>query len=543
MQNSIEISVGPYQSVLDETLAQAQEDNLVARIWDRDHSVWAASPDEISNRLGWLNIAERMQGEVEDLLEFAELVSKHGISKVLLLGMGGSSLAPEVFSKIFGATQGYPSLSVLDTTDPRAVREKMNTHDPARTLYIVATKSGGTVETISFFKTFYNQAVSKLGRHEAGQHFVAITDPGSKLAKLAEEHSFRRAFLNDSDIGGRFSALSYFGLVPAALLGVDLKKLLERAVAMAKQCRAEKTGRNPGLLLGLTIGALANKGRDKLTFVMPKEISPFGDWVEQLIAESTGKASKGILPVLNNDWADASSFGDDRLVLETNLTGAGGVKDDKTPRVSLAWQDKYDIGAQFFLWKFATAVAGYVLNIQPFNQPNVEAAKILAREMVAAFEEEGQLPEQKRTALSAEAVNELLSAPEPGAYVAVQAYTPSNAAATSALHGLKAVIERKTKIACTVGFGPRFLHSTGQLHKGDAGKGLFLQILDAGRAEDLPIPVEVGSGDSAMSYEVLKQAQAAGDAQALIEGGRKVLQARMDGDFAAEIQALVTEMR
>ena len=542
MQNSVKLNTGKYQAAIDNAIKYAQKDNLVARVWQRDHSVWAESADEISNRLAWLDIAERMQTEVTKLAYFADSVNKHGIGKVLLLGMGGSSLAPEVLSNVFGAAEGHPSLSVLDSTDPRAVREKMDAHDPSQTLYIVATKSGGTVETISFFKTFYNQAAAKLGKNEAGQHFVAITDPGSKLAKLAEEHAFRRTFLNDPNIGGRFSALSYFGLVPAALLGVDLKKWLERAVTMAEACRHEEAGKNPGALLGLAMGALAEEGRDKLTFIMPDEISSFGDWAEQLIAESTGKAGKGILPVVGNDWGHASAFGEDRLVAEIGSSGGDGDESGETPSVSVVWHDDYDIGAQFFLWEFATAVAGHVMGIQPFNQPNVEAAKVLAREMVAAFEEEGRLPELKRVGLNADAVNELLAKAKPGAYVAIQAYAPASATALEVLRELKATIEHKSKLACTVGFGPRFLHSTGQLHKGNAGKGLFLQILDDGSAEDLPIPDEVGVEDSTMSYEVLKQAQAAGDAGALIEGGREVLQAKVDGEFAAEIQNLIAEI-
>jgi glucose-6-phosphate isomerase len=532
MNNILEMQLGNYQESVDSAIMNAQAENLIERIWAKNHLVWSENPEEISNRLGWLDIADRMQEQIPNLEDFAEKTISTGIENVLLLGMGGSSLAPEVFSKVFTSRLGFPKFSILDSTDPRAVIKKMDSHDPKTTLYIVATKSGGTVETISLFKVFYNQAAESLGKI-AGEQFVAITDPGSKLEALAEEHNFRKVFINDPNIGGRYSALSYFGLIPAALMGIDLAKLLKQAIVMARDCRRPEISQNPGARLGITLGVVAEQARDKLTLVIHEDFSAFGDWVEQLVAESTGKSGKGILPVLGNSWLDEDNFSQDRLML--NLSAKQKVEivnPHNLPSITIDWEDPYQIGAQIFLLEFATAIAGHIMGIHPFNQPNVESAKVLTRNLVAAFEKEGRNPERERNSLNANSIFEYLKNASEGDYICLQAYTEPNLGNSKALLKLKIALENYTKLACTFGFGPRFLHSTGQLHKGDRGNGYFIQMLDSVDNTDLDIPKVAGNKAASISFKLLKQAQAAGDAAALIEGGRNVLETEITGNFA-----------
>jgi glucose-6-phosphate isomerase len=538
MNNILEMQLGNYQESVDSAIMNAQAENLIERIWAKDHLLWSENPEEISNRLGWLDIADRMQDQISALEKFAESVVNSGIEKVLLLGMGGSSLAPEVFSKVFESKLGFPKFSILDSTDPRAVIKKMESHDPKNTLYIVATKSGGTVETISLFKVFFKQAADSLGKL-AGEQFVAITDPGSKLEELAKEYKFQKVFISDPNIGGRYSALSYFGLVPAALLGIDLAKLLNHAIAIAKDCRQTDISKNPGAQLGITLGVLAEQSRDKLTIISPQEFSAFGDWVEQLVAESTGKFGKGILPVLGNSWRDEDNFSLDRLVL--NLSGKQHTKNVNPhilPSITIDWEDAYQIGANIFLMEFATAVAGHIMSIHPFNQPNVESAKVLARKLVTVFEKEGQNPERERKSLNANIILDHIKNTSTGDYICLQAYTEPNPENSKAMLNLKLALENHTKLACTYGFGPRFLHSTGQLHKGDRGNGYFIQMIDSVGNTDLEIPKAAGNKESAISFELLKQAQASGDAAALIEGERNVLETEITGNFAEQVTSI-----
>jgi transaldolase/glucose-6-phosphate isomerase len=402
------VSLGSYQGAVDAALDEMVENSIIARIWAHDHTVWKPEPAEITNRLGWLHIAEAMSEDVPRLEAFVADVRAAGYTHALLLGMGGSSLAPEVFRKTFGVAPGHLDLSVLDSTDPGAVLAHEQRLDLTRTLFVVSTKSGGTVETLSFFKYFYNRVAEAVGADGAGEHFIAITDPGSKLADLAERYNFRAAFLNDTNIGGRYSALSYFGLVPAALVGVDVPRLLDDAMSMA--CAAEScvaARDNPAAVLGATLGELARAGRDKVTFITSSEIASFGDWVEQLIAESTGKEGKGILPVVGEPVGSPDVYGDDRvfvyLRLEedgTNDSAVQALEDAGHPVVRLRLRDLYDLGGQFFLWEMATAVASHRLAINPFDQPNVEAAKVLGRRMVAEYTDTGALPAGEATPLT-----------------------------------------------------------------------------------------------------------------------------------------------
>lgn len=535
----IQAQLGAYQAAVDQALAQMAAADVLKRIEQRDYTVWRDDPAEIRNRLGWLDAPAGMGTTVPRLQALRQTLQAEGYSDVLLLGMGGSSLAPEVFYNIFGGDPAGLRLAVLDSTDPGAVLAQAARLNPATTLFIVATKSGGTVETFSFFKYFYNWTVDALGAEVAGAHFVAITDPGSKLQAVAGQLQFRDTFLADPNVGGRYSALTFFGLLPAALVGVDVAQLLDRAQAVRK---------DDGATLGAILGALAKAGRDKVTFVTSPALANFGDWVEQLIAESTGKDGTGILPVVGEALGDPAVYGADRLFVYLRLAGADaaqGAHDAALaalaaaghPVVTIRLHDLYDVGGQFFLWELATAVAGHLLGIQPFDQPNVESAKVLARQMVAAYHELGRLPEDTPAPLSSTALRAFLAASRPGDYIALQAYVPPTPATTAALNALRLALRDRLHLATTVGYGPRFLHSTGQLHKGDGNNGLFIQFT-ADVLQDAPIPDEAGAAASGMSFGVLIQAQALGDGQALRDAGRRVIRFHLDTDVVGGLERL-----
>ena len=557
----MELHLGPLREPVRQGLARADDEGLMRRIQARDHRVWKPDPTEISDRLGWLDIATRMEPEIAGLERFAATVRGAGYTDVLLLGMGGSSLAPEVLARTFGPQPDGLRLAVLDSTDPRAVAARVAPLDLRRTLFLVSTKSGGTVETFSLFKYCYNRVAEELGREAAGEHFVAITDPGSGLADTAARYAFRRTFLGDPTIGGRYSALSVFGLVPAALLGLDLKTLLRRGRQAAAGAAAEQPAGDDGnvaLRLGIVLGTAAAAGRDKLTLLCGAELASFGDWVEQLIAESTGKEGRGIVPVVGEPLGPASEYGSDRLFVwlrhgadQATADLAQRLRAADQPLVTLQLEDRYDLAAQFFVWEVATAVAGALLGINPFDQPNVEAAKVQARQMVAAYQAEGRLPAEEpalrgdglalygavRGSTPAQALAGFLDAAPAGSYLALQAYVPPTGETDAALQGLRRAARARTGLATTSGYGPRFLHSTGQLHKGDAGRGRCLQIVTAS-VPDLPIPDRAGEPAAALSFDVLKQAQALGDRQALVAGGRAVLTVHVTGDPAAALGKL-----
>jgi transaldolase/glucose-6-phosphate isomerase len=533
--------LGEYQPAVDAALMEMLSERIIDRIWAHDHTVWKPDPNEISNRLGWLDIAERMQDAIPKLVTLAESLRWEGYQQAVLLGMGGSSLAPEVLYKTFGQREGFLDLAILDSTDPGAVLSLEKHLDLAHTLFIVSTKSGTTTETLSFFKYFYNRVVEKLGSDHAGDHFIAITDLDSQMVELASTHKFRSIFANDPNIGGRYSALSYFGLVPAVLAGVDVARLLKSAIDMAGEC---KSADNPGGYLGVILGELAKAGRDKVTFILSPKISSFGDWVEQLIAESTGKSGKGILPVVGEPTGPVTVYGSDRLFVSMQLDGDDSLdailktlSDAGHPVLSLHLQDRYEMGEQFFLWELATAVAGYRLGIQPFDQPNVEAAKILARKIIVEFTQNGALPELKPADLSPAVVRSFLDQATPGAYIAIQAYVNPGAAMDLALLELRCNLREYSHLATTVGYGPRFLHSTGQLHKGDAGKGMFVQLTSR-IVEDVNIPDKAGKPGSSISFGTLKTAQVLGDQQALLKAGRKVIHFDLGASSKDEVEQL-----
>ncbi|MDZ7845019.1 MAG: hypothetical protein U5K99_09490 [Anaerolineales bacterium] len=539
----------PYQQLLEAGIDELADQQIISRIWDHDHTVWKPDPAEITNRLGWLTTAGRMKAELPRLEGLAEEVHRAGLTKILLLGMGGSSLAPEVFSKVFNS--GPVNLEVIDSTHPDYLRSVRESLSPEKTLFIVATKSGSTVETLSFFNYFYRWMSSRVGEEKAGDHFIGITDPGSKLVRLAEKYSFRDLFLNDPEIGGRYSVLSFFGLVPASLLGIDVRGLLDQAEQMAAQCRMDPArGSNPGAALGNALGILAANGRDKVTFFSSPELASFPNWVEQLIAESTGKDGKGILPVVGEPPGPVSSYSNDRLFVSLNLSGQHSF--DSTldalekaghPVIRIHLDQKSQLGGQFFLWEMGTAVAGYHLGINPFDQPNVESAKKKAQKMVEVYQQQHQLPAGKINLPDARLLDSVFSAQiQPGSYLAVQAYLPPGEKMQTALHKFQGLLRDRYQLAVTIGFGPRYLHSTGQLHKGDSGQGIFLQLVSQPES-DLDIPESAIQTSSSISFGTLIRAQALGDAQALEEGGRSVLIFDLGQDPLAALTKLTTEIR
>lgn len=565
----IQFELGRYSDTLERGLEAIQEQDIFKRLWIHDHTVWKSEPDEIVNRLGWLQAPTEMKEVVPELTKFTDDIREAGFQYAVLLGMGGSSLAPDVFQKTFGSADRYPELFVLDSTDPGAILNLLEKIDITKTIFIVSTKSGSTVETLSLFKFMYTKIANTVGVDQAGMHFVAITDPGSDLAKLANKYRFRRIFLNNSDIGGRYSVLSYFGLVLAALIGIDIDVLLGRAISVARASGEDAIiDENPAAKLGVALGELATMGRDKLTFTISPDVESFGDWVEQLLAESTGKEGKGILPIVGEQLAVPQSYGDDRVFAWLHLKEDGSLKETRDslieagqPVIEIVLEDVYDIGGQFYLWETATAIAGQRLGINPFDQPNVESAKVKAREMMVAYQEHGQLLveaptfeiegikvytttsgisfpafEKEKPSLE-EIFNSFLKAADPGTYIALQAYLPDTDTTHQALSVLRHKLRDRTGYATTLGFGPRFLHSTGQMHKGDAGNGLFIQLTSE-KSEDLAIPEEAGEDGSSISFGVLIQAQALGDQQALHEEGRKVIRFHLDADVQGGIQKL-----
>ncbi|MCH7698039.1 MAG: bifunctional transaldolase/phosoglucose isomerase [Chloroflexi bacterium] len=487
------VNLGSLAESVQKRLSDMEEADVPRRIWALDHTVWKPDPTEIADRLGWLSLPEKMHEHLDQLQDFAE--SCASFDRIVLLGMGGSSLAPEVLSTTYGGR----ALTALDTTHPEAVLAVEKSGDLGSTLFIVASKSGGTVETLSHFAYFFDKV------RDASQ-FVAITDPGTPLEALARQRDFRRVFLNPADIGGRYSALSYFGLVPAALIGMDLDALLDSAEEMASACAdCVPVAENPGLWLGALIGEAASAGRDKLTLLFPDEVSAFGGWLEQLIAESTGKEGKGIVPVDGEPPGSPDVYGDDRLFVSL------GVETALEPSVVIPFDGAEKLGAEFFRWEFATAVAGHVLGIHPFDQPNVQEAKEATRRLL----DEEALPALRYDDLSA-----LLQEVRPGDYLAIQAYLPRTDENVSRLQAARVKLRDRLRVATTLGFGPRFLHSTGQLHKGGPSSGVFIQVVDE-PAVDLPIP------GKPYTFRRLLDAQSAGDLQALRSRGRRVARVRL----------------
>jgi transaldolase / glucose-6-phosphate isomerase len=553
------VQPGSLAEAIARTLAQWTAERRVARLWSKDASLWTGSGEE--RWLGWLDVIEAQRQELGARTALAEAIRHDGITDVLLLGMGGSSLGPEVVSRVIGPVPGSLRLHVLDSTDPAQVKRFDDAVDLRTTLVLVASKSGSTLEPNVFLAYFFDRLKQVVGEAEAGRHVVAITDPGSQMQQVAERDGFRAIAFGQPTVGGRFSVLSAFGTVPAALVGIDVALLLEEASQMAAACRNEDAATNPGVALGVVIGEAARAGRDKLTFVASPGIAPLGAWLEQLVAESTGKNGTAVIPVDLEPTGAAGSYGSDRLFVYLRLTSAPEAAQDAFveqlnlaghPVVQIDVRDVYALGQEFFRWEIATAVAGAVLGINPFDQPDVEASKIKTRALTDAFEQEGALPAEAPVVLDtdmaiftdeanvralgpvatpAEAIVAHLQRVVPGDYVALLAYIDITADHVAALQEIRAVIRAQSGAATCLGFGPRFLHSTGQAYKGGPDSGVFLQIT-CDDAEDLQVP------GRAFTFGVVKAAQARGDFGVLEERGRRAVRVHLGPDVAAGLQAL-----
>ncbi len=525
---------------IERVMVSMRQGNAIPRIWQLDHTVWKQDPKEIRERLGWLNVTDSITEQLSNLMDFARQVRDEGYTRVVLLGMGGSSLGAEVLRKSFGKQADYPGLMVLDSTVPASVRRVEESVNMKKCLFLVSSKSGTTIETTSLYSYFKNGVDKVLGQHWSGKSFVAITDPGTSLAQLAHDNKFMKCFLAPPDIGGRYSVLSGFGLVPAALAGIDIAALVDRGERMRHACAGcVDLEDNPGARLGAIMGAFALKGRDKLTLVCSPAIESFGLWAEQLIAESTGKEGKGIIPVVDEPVLDAQHYGDDRLFVYLRLIGDRNASVDKAmdrleaagqPVLRLQLHDLYDLGAEFFRWEFATAVAGAILGINPFDQPDVQESKTMSTQILRHYQVSGHLMQTEESF----SLDKLFSLIRPGCYVAIQAYLSQTAAKDKALADLRKSIMRNYRVATTAAYGPRYLHSTGQLHKGGPDKGLFLQLTEEYRP-DYGIP------GHPFSLQVLTEAEAVGDFQALQSKGRQVIRIDLGESPVEEIHKLMKQ--
>jgi glucose-6-phosphate isomerase len=515
------------------------EEHAVRRIWERDPSVWGtadpASVSSIRNRLGWLDAPGAMRAHLGEVRQLAQQVRDANIRTLYLLGMGGSSLCAEVLRTVYGVAEPYPDLVVLDTTDEETLTSVASRLDHAKALFIVASKSGTTIEIASMERFFWHLMHGALG-DRAGRHFIAITDPGTALEALARERGYRATFRNPPDIGGRFSALSLFGLVPAALIGVPVDDFLEAGAAMAEGCREE--GRtNAGLELGSFMGAACSSGRDKLTVLLPHSLASLGLWIEQLVAESTGKLGRGLLPVVDEPLGAA--YGRDRafVVAETEDERIDHAAVDALEKaghpVFRIRTRREALGAEFFRWEFATAVAGAALRLNPFDEPNVTEAKDRTKALLSAFERDHRLADER--AATAPEVRMLVDSMQNGDYFAALSYLPPESSTRRVIDELRAAIRSRGGYATTFGIGPRYLHSTGQYHKGGPPSGVFL-IITADDRTTTPIP------GAAYSFSTLKRAQALGDYQALAAHGRRVARVHLTGaDHERSLESLMAD--
>jgi transaldolase/glucose-6-phosphate isomerase len=528
------------QTSIEQRLRAWDEANGTRRLWSLDASLWTGR--EEYQWLGWLDAPLQTAAALGPIEAIAEDAGR-GCRRVAVLGMGGSSLCPFVLAESFGPQRNAPQLHVLDSTDPAQVRALEAALDLPHAWFVVASKSGSTLEPNLMRDYFLARMREAVGEEHAAQHFLAITDPGSQLEAKARADGFRAVFLGEPTIGGRYSALSPFGIVPAALMGLDAGLLLRRAQAMATACRHDPAAENPGVRLGVTLGTAALAGRDKLTVVASPAIATLGAWLEQLVAESTGKGGKAIIPVDGEPLAAPRAYGGDRVFAYLRLEDAPDAAQDRAvaaleraghPVIRLALEDRYDLAAQFFLWEFATAVAGAVIGVNPFDQPDVEAAKVETRRLMEEVEREGTLPadDAVRPGRALEpALRSLVGTLRPGDYFAVLAYLAMDAANVAALGRIRRAVRDRRRVATTVGFGPRFLHSTGQAHKGGPNTGVFLQ-LTADAAPDLPVP------GRRYTFGLVEAAQARGDAAVLAQRGRRILRVHLGADVTAGLAAV-----
>ena len=545
------------------TTAEWQSASKMQRLWQRDATLWTGSDE--ANWLGWLDIVDEQIAQHDQLSKLAKEVQQRGFQHVLLLGMGGSSLCPEVLRMTFGRSTHFPNLHVLDSTDPAQVKAFEHQIDIPKTLFVVSSKSGSTLEPNIFKQYFFERTKQAVGVTKAGSHFIAITDPGSKMQQVAETDRFLHVFFGRPSIGGRYSALSNFGMVPAAAMGLDTRRFLDRAAEMAQACGPSvAVAENPGAVLGIILGTAANAGRDKATLITSPGIADLGAWLEQLIAESTGKIGKGIIPVDREHLGTPDVYGNDRIFVYVRLeTGADADREAKIaalkqaghPVVTITMPDIYDLGAEFFRWEISTAVAGSILGINPFNQPDVEASKVATRNLTSEYEKTGSLPAEKpvfedagvklftddknATALAKTVSDQSLAGYlkahlariKAGDYFAVLAYVQMNSENEQGLQAVRHAVRDKKRVATCLGFGPRFLHSTGQAYKGGPNSGVFLQVT-CDDSVALPVPGQK------YTFGIVKAAQARGDFQVLAERGRRALRVHLGSNLKAGLATL-----
>jgi transaldolase/glucose-6-phosphate isomerase len=553
---------GSLAATVKSTIADWQSGGKVKRLWDRDASLWTGEDE--SKCLGWLDIVEEQVAQHGALQKFAKDVQARGFEHILLLGMGGSSLCPEVLRMTFGRIAHFPTLHVLDSTDPAQVKAFEHQIDLAKTLFIVSSKSGSTLEPNIFKQYFFERAKQAVGANKVGSHFLAVTDPGSKMQQVAEGDHFLHVFFGRPSIGGRYSALSNFGMAPASAMGLDTKKFLDRTAEMVRACGAgAKVEDNPGVVLGIILGSAANAGRDKATIITSHGISDLGAWLEQLIAESTGKNGKGIIPVDREHLGSPDVYGNDRVFAYLRLENEVDADQDAKvaalekaghPVVRIVMPDIHGLGAEFFRWEIATAVTGAIIGINPFNQPDVEASKVATRALTSEYEAKGSLPAEKPiledsgiklytdeknaaeiTKAGDKSVAGYLKAHlgriHAGDYFAVLGYIQMNGEHEQSLQAIRHTVRDAKHVATCLGFGPRFLHSTGQAYKGGPNSGVFLQITCDDSVE-LPVPGQK------YTFGVVKAAQARGDFQVLAERGRRALRVHLGKDLKSGLTAL-----
>ena len=536
--------LGPHQAAVDAAIQRIEKEKFVERIWKKDATLWKSEEAHkkiIGNALGWLTVAEQVSKNAGELRAFADSI-RRDFDDIVVLGMGGSSLCSEVTRRVFGKQSGYPALSVLDSTVPEAVRNLESHLKLERTLFMVASKSGTTTEPMVFHRYFYDRVKSVKG-DRVGENFIAVTDPDTQLGRDAQRDHFRKVFINPADIGGRYSALSYFGMVPAAIAGVDIQTLLDRAVHAAHVAIVPSPRKNPAAMLGAVMGAMAQQGRDKLTLITPAPLDTVGLWIEQLIAESTGKEGKGILPVAGEPALDVRDYGKDRLFVCVRLRGSDDVRrlkdlaDAGHPVVDQVLADPLDLGEIFFTWEFATAVAGALLSIDAFDQPNVQESKDNTKRLLEEFVSAGKMTfSGTQVKPDDPAVASLLGEVKPGDYVALTEYFTENPKRDKKIAEIRETIARSLHVATTTGYGPRFLHSTGQLHKGGGANGVFLQLTGGG-GEDIPIPGEK------FGFGVLVRAQAIGDFQSLASRKRRAISIDLGSDVDSGLERLAQTVK
>lgn len=563
--NGLSLELGKHQKKVDARLNQLQDQNFPQRLWNKDDTLWNQEGEEqieISKHfMGWLDVADKMLQALPALEEFCQTINQSGYKHVVLLGMGGSSLAPMVFQKAFKASSTGLKMTIVDSTDPQTINKIKNEINIPNTLFILSSKSGSTAEVMAFYEYFFYR-VYCVKEERAGENFIAITDEGSPIVELARRKNFRKTFINFSGIGGRFSALSYFGMVPAALMGINVRELLERTLKMVNSCGPTvPVAHNPGIVLGVAIAEMASQGCDKLTYLLPPTLSVFGLWLEQLLAESTGKNGKGILPINGEPLLELNTYGKDRSFLQVEFSGKHNVIQSEKlekfitlefPVINILVEDELDLGKEFLLWEIATATAGAVLGINPFDQPNVQENKINTDRLLKELEIKGKLPEMEPALFDGSLhyytahktpnlpggfaggkllMEDFLQFTKPGDYITLQAFLPEEPEVKRSLLQIQQVLQKNLHIAVTNEFGPRYLHSTGQFHKGGPNKGIFIQLI-CSTYDDIRIP------EHNYTFSLFKRAQAIGDWEALIKHNRHVILIDLGTNYIYGLNAL-----